>query len=178
LGQWLDKREGVIFTNWIEEIFPEHLQHIWGADFGFSIDPSTLIKVAVDKSAKKIYVKEYLYQAGLGTDQLYSIFKTHTGNGLIIADSAEDRLIADLRSKGLNILACEKGPGSISAGINSLLDYTIVVDPDSHNIKKELRNYIWLNKGSKLAIDDYNHTIDPLRYTERYLNNPSFVKML
>lgn len=164
--------EGVIFKNWREQPFPDNLQFIFGADFGFSIDPSTLIKVAIDKGKKEIYVKEYLYQAGLGTDQLYSIFKTHAQHFLIIADCAEDRLISDLKNKGLNIQACEKGAGSISAGINSLLDYTIVVDPESHNLKKELRNYVWLNKGSKLAIDDYNHLLDPLRYCERFLNKP------
>ena len=77
-------------------------------DFGFSIDPDTLIEVAIDKNHKKIYVKEYLYQNGLRMEQLATICSNVVGKGLIIADSAEDRLIVDLRHKGLNIEPIKK----------------------------------------------------------------------
>lgn len=49
----------------------------------------------------------------------------------IIADSAEPRLIEELKRKGNNIKGAKKGQGSVSGGIARMLDYTLVVDPES-----------------------------------------------
>lgn len=173
LGGWLDKAEGVVFNNWSFGKFnPNNLPTSFGLDFGFSIDPDTLIEVAIDKNHKKIYVKEHLYQNGLRMEQLATICSNVVGKGLIIADSAEDRLIVDLRHKGLNIEPIKKG--TIESGITLMLDFDIIVDENSTNIAKELNNYAYLNKGSKLYIDDYNHAIDAIRYNVTYhLDNPN-----
>lgn len=173
LGGWLDKAEGVVFNNWSFGKFnPNNLPTSFGLDFGFSIDPDTLIEVAIDKNHKKIYVKEHLYQNGLRMEQLATICSNVVGQGLIIADSAEDRLIVDLRHKGLNIEPIKKG--TIESGVTLMLDFDIIVDENSSNIAKELNNYAYLNKGSKLYIDDYNHAIDAIRYNVTYhLDNPN-----
>ena len=173
LGGWLDKAEGVVFNNWTFGKFnPNNLPTSFGLDFGFSIDPDTLIEVAIDKNHKKIYVKEHLYQNGLRMEQLATICSNVVGKGLIIADSAEDRLIVDLRHKGLNIEPIKKG--TIESGITLMLDFDIIVDENSTNIAKELNNYAYLNKGSKLYIDDFNHAIDAIRYNVTYhLDNPN-----
>lgn len=93
-------------------------------------------------------------------------------NKLIIADSAEQRLISDLAHKGLNIEPIKKG--TIESGVTLMLDYDIIVDTDSSNIAKEFNNYAYLNKGSKLYIDDFNHAIDAIRYNVTYhLDNPN-----
>lgn len=167
-------RQGAIFDNWGVGEFNNDLPYIYGQDYGFSIDPTTLIKVAVDKVRKIVYVHELLYSTTpMGTD---TIFQTNRQliskpNDLIIADSAEDRLIADLKKKGLNIQPCVKGQGSIQAGITLLQDYRILITPSSHNIKKELSNYIWNDKRAGIPIDAFNHAIDPLRYTVTHLTN-------
>ena len=173
LGGWLDKAEGVVFTNWQFGMFnPNNLPTSFGLDFGFSIDPDTLIEVAIDKDHKKIYVKEHLYQNGLRMEELAKICLDKAGNKLIIADSAENRLIVDLRHKGLNIEPIKKG--TIESGITMMLDYDIIVDNESSNIAKELNNYAYLNKGSKLYIDDFNHAIDAIRYNVTFhLDNPN-----
>lgn len=173
LGGWLDKAEGVVFNNWSYGKFnPNELPTSFGLDFGFSIDPDTLIEVAIDKSHKKIYVKEHLYQNGLRMEQLATICLNKADNKLIIADSAEDRLIVDLRHKGLNIEPIKKG--TIESGITMMLDFDIIVDESSTNIAKELNNYAYLNKGSKLYIDSFNHAIDAIRYNVTYhLDNPN-----
>ena len=48
-------------------------------------------------------------------------------------------------------------------------DYQIVVTERSSNIRKELSNYCWNDKKAGIPIDDYNHTIDPIRYTLKEL---------
>ena len=169
LGAWLEKAIGVVFTNWSFGAFnPDNLQVSYGQDFGFSIDPTTLIGVAIDKKHKKIYVQEHLYKPKLTTSEIAHINKEVCGHSLIVADSAEPRLINELASLGCNIIGAEKGPGSISLGIALLLDYQIIVEHNSSNMAKELNNYIYADKGSKLFVDDFNHLIDPLRYNVTY----------
>jgi len=175
LGGWLDKAEGVVFDRWQYGKFnPNHLQTSYGQDYGFSVDPTTLIEVAIDKSKKIIYVKELLYKPRLTTTQIAAINLSNAERKLIVGDSAEPRLIDELRSKGCNIKPVEKGAGSISAGIALMQDYNIIVEPNSINIAKELNNYVYADKGSKLYVDAFNHAIDAIRYNVYYhLGKPS-----
>lgn len=172
LGGWLDKAEGVVFTNWsFGEFNPDGLQTSCGMDFGFSIDPDTLTEVAIDKSKKKLYLKEHIYKNGIKTHELAPMILSKVGDKLIIADSAEPRLIEDLKHLGVNIQAVKKG--TIESGINRMLDYEIIVQPNSSNIAKELNNYAYKDKGSQLYIDNWNHAIDGVRYNVIYhLDNP------
>jgi phage terminase large subunit len=173
MGGWLDKAEGVVFNNWSFGKFnPDNLQTSCGMDFGFSVDPDTLTEVAIDRKHKKIYLKELLYQNGLKTDVLVQMLLDRVGRKLIVADSAEPRLIADLKSKGVNIVPVKKG--TIESGITIMLGYEIILDPDSSNIAKEFNNHVYADKGSKLYIDDFNHAIDGSRYNIIYhLDNPN-----
>ena len=173
LGGWLDKAEGVVFNNWSFGAFnPNGLQTSCGMDFGFSVDPDTLTEVAIDRVKKKIYLKELLYSNGLKTDVLVKMLLDRAGNKLIVADSAEPRLIADLKSKGVNIVPVKKG--TIESGITIMLGYELIVEPNSKNIAKELNNHTYADKGSKLYIDDFNHAIDGSRYNIIYhLDRPN-----
>ena len=173
LGGWLDKAEGVVFENWsIGQFNPNGLQTSCGMDFGFSVDPDTLIEIAIDKTKKKIYLKEHIYRNGLKSHDLAKIVLNKVGNKLIVADSAEPRLIEDLRHTGVNIRPVKKG--TIESGITRMQDYELIVDPNSTNIAKELNNYIYADKGSKLYVDSFNHAIDAIRYNVIYhLDNPN-----
>lgn len=167
LGGWLDKAEGVVFTNWKYGTFnPDNLQSSFGQDYGFSIDPTTLVEVAIDRKQKKIYCKEHLYKAKLTTSEIAHINKSVCGNSLIVADSAEPRLIDELAKLGCRIVGTTKGPGSISAGIAIMQDYELIIEGE--NIGKELNNYVYTDKGSKLFLDAYNHIIDAIRYNVSY----------
>jgi phage terminase large subunit len=174
LGGWMDKAEGVVFTNWkFGKFNPDNLQTSFGQDFGFSIDPTTLIEVAIDKNKKIIYVKEHLYKPKLTTSEIAHINLEFAKQSLIIADSAEPRLITELKAQGCNIKETLKGQGSISAGIALMQDYEIIVEENSINIAKELNNYVYADKASKLFVDNYNHAIDAIRYNVFFhLGNP------
>ena len=173
LGGWLDKADGVVFDRWsIGEFNPDNLQVSCGMDFGFSIDPDSLTSIAINKKHKKIYLKEEIYRNGLKSHELAKIVLDKVGQTLIIADSAEPRLIADLRHLGVNIKAVKKG--TIESGITRMQDYELIVTPESTNIAKELNNYVYADKGSKLYVDNYNHAIDGIRYNIIYhLDNPN-----
>lgn len=163
LGGWLNKAEGVVFTNWQIDEFKEVNKSVYGQDFGFSIDPTTLIQVSVDKDRKQIYCKELLYKTGLTTSQIYDENNRYCGaNNLIIADSAEPRLISELQSRGLNIKGIKKP--TIIERIALVQDYKLIIDPNSTNLVKELNNYVWHDSKSQTPIDDYNHLLDALGY--------------
>ena len=167
--------EGVVFENWEVGEFDDSLQYIYGQDYGFVNDPTTLIKVAIDKKKKILYLYECYYTKGMTTNQIFEANSRFAGNTLIVADSAEPRLIEELRARGNNIVAAKKGQGSVSEGLLSMLDYKIIVDPNSHNLMSELRNYVWLDGRSKIVIDAYNHCIDAMRYAFTYLKGDKFV---
>jgi len=172
LGGWLDKAEGVVFTNWsFGEFNPNNLQTSCGMDFGFSVDPDTLTEVAIDKKQKKIYVKEHIYRNGLKVDDLATLILEKVGKKLIISET-DPRLVADLKHRGCNIKQHKKG--LIEVGITLMLEYQIIVEPNSSNIAKELNNYAYSDKTSKLYVDAFNHSIDGFRYNVEYhLRNPN-----
>lgn len=173
IGRWADIAQGAIITNWEEGAFNDNLPYAYGQDYGFSIDPTTLIKVAIDEGKKRVYVKEEYYETKqLGTNQVYQINKSRIArpDDLIVGDSQEGRLIMDLNELGLNIIECEKGPGSVKAGLSALDDYTMVIDPASINILREVKTYVWNDKKAGIPVDKNNHAIDAIRYAFRKLS--------
>ena len=173
LGGWLDKAEGVIFTNWSIGKYENVGTTVYGQDFGFSNDPTTLIECNIDASNKRIYINECFSLQALTTSQIYNLNRQYVNDALIVADSAEPRLISELANLGLNIVPTIKGQGSVTYGISLLQDYDLIVTPESINLIKELNNYCWLEKKSNTPIDKHNHLIDALRYAVSYqLENP------
>jgi len=173
LGAWMSKAEGVIFSNWTIGEFKISSVSVWGQDYGFAADPSTLVEVNIDKANKTIYLKECFYLPRLTTSQIAELNQKHARDGLIVADSAEPRLITELK-RHCNVKPSIKGQGSVTYGISLLQDYDLVVSPDSTNLIKELNNYRWLERKSNTPIDKYNHLIDAVRYAVGYqLQNPN-----
>ena len=174
LGSWLNKAEGVIFDNWTIGEFKRSSVSVWGQDYGFAADPSTLVECNIDTSSKTIYLKECFYLQRLTTSQIAELNLKHSKGGLIIGDSAEPRLLSEIKAKGCNVKPSIKGHGSVIYGISLLQDYDLVVTPDSTNLIKELNNYCWLEKKSKTPVDKWNHIIDAIRYAVGYqLQNPN-----
>ena len=165
LGAFLDVAEGVIFSNWMIGPFDDSWPFLFGQDYGYSIDPTTLVKVAIDKVNRKIYLDEKLYKPNLTTSQIYTFIKDIVGNSEVIGDNSEPRLIEELKALGINIKPCVKGAGSIGEGIKIMEDYQLIVTPTSTNLIKELNNYIWSDRKSNTPIDMYNHILDAARYS-------------
>lgn len=176
MGGWLNKSEGAIFNNWEYGEFDTSLPYSYGQDFGFFPDPDVNIKVAIDTKRKRIYTKEMFTLNNAGTDELAEVIINRLDDKQIVADCAEPRLISDLKNKGINIIAVKKGSGSILAGIKQMQDYTIIVDPESVEIGKELNNYAWSDKKSGVPIDAFNHRIDAIRYNVSTRLRPIVIK--
>ena len=174
-GNWIERSEGVIYTNWKLGEFQEVSPAIFGADFGFSQDENVLLKTSIDRDRKIIYVQLCFYLKALTTSDLRTLYRKHAGDSLIIADSSEVRLIHELKNT-CNILPSIKGQGSVTFGIAMIQDFDLVIHNDDQavHLVKELNNYIWLDRKSNTPIDKYNHALDSLRYAISYqLKNPN-----
>ena len=174
-GNWIEKAEGVIFTNWKLGKFQEVSPSVYGQDYGFANDENSLVQTSIDSANKIIYLKLCFYLKGLTTSQIRELNKKHAGDSLIVADSAEPRLIHELRTT-CNIVPSIKGQGSITYGIAMLQDYDLIIDDGEETVPliKELNNYSWLEKKSQTPIDKYNHALDAIRYAVGYqLKNPT-----
>tara|TARA_R110002073_G_scaffold167297_1_gene324033 strand:+ start:903 stop:1850 length:948 start_codon:yes stop_codon:yes gene_type:complete len=150
----------------------------YGMDFGFSNDPSTLVSVYTKDI--NLYVKEHLYRTAMTTTDIHKfLLSEELSSKPIYADSAEPRLISELRRMGHNIFPSLKGKDSINAGIDLLKRYKINILSTSSNAISEFRNYKWKEDKSgallNTPIDDNNHIIDPCRYaTYSILSKPRF----
>ena len=158
---------GKVFRNWQElDIFP-NIDYWYGLDFGFSNDPTAVIKVAKEKNS--IFVEELIYQIELTNADIAKLLKQRGYKGeIIICDSAEPKSIQELKLLGINAIPADKKPGSIMEGIDYLKRHNVLLTRGSADIWKEYKHYKWqkdrdgnfLNK----PVDMFNHGIDALRY--------------
>ena len=160
--------ESLIYHDWQPcEFFPKDVDVLFsGLDFGFSNDPTALIRIA--KLGNKLYLDEVIYQTGLTNSDLAKRIKLYPDKlGEIYADSADPKSIEELRREGLPIKKAVKGNDSVNAGISKLREYEVYYTRRSKNIKKEVDNYQWMMVGGKQInkpIDDFNHALDSIRY--------------
>ena len=166
LGGWLDKAEGVVFNNWKVGPFNDSAEFIFGQDFGFSVDPTTLIKVAIDRDRKRMWIKTMFAKPGLSTKAIGELNRRYAEDNLIICDNAEPRLISELQEY-CNLKPTIKRKGSILSGIALVQDYDLIIDADSIELIKELNNYVWHERNEK-PVDKWNHQLDALRYSAQY----------
>ena len=173
LGDW-GIIDGLVFDNWkIEEFDHTKIKGelLVGLDFGYVNDPTALVCSILDEQNKKLYIFDEHCQKGMLNDAIAQmIVDKGYGKSTIIADSAEQKSIEEIKRKGIyRIKPAVKGGGSIVQGIQQLLQYDIIVHPSCEETIKELENYAWdVDKegtGINKPIDAYNHCIDALRYS-------------
>ena len=148
-----------------------------GMDFGFTNDPTALVKIY--KKELNLYIEELLYRTMMTTNDIHNFLKNNIIDQTIYADSAEPRIIEELRRMGWSIRPSLKGKDSINAGIDLLKRYKLHIHKDSINAIQEFRNYKWKeDRSGKLTNtpeDKNNHITDAVRYaTYSILSKPNF----
>lgn len=146
-----------------------------GLDFGYINDPTALVASIITEN--RIYIFKEWGGVGMLNDFIASgIERLGFGKSLIIADSAEQKSIDELKKYGITkIKPCVKGKGSILQGIQKVQQYEIVVHPDCENVIEELQNYSWkkdkdTNEYINEPVDLFNHYMDALRYSMQVLD--------
>ena len=160
--------EGACIPDWKEiDTVPQEARLLgYGMDFGYSVDPTTLI--ALYKWNDSYVYDEVLYQKGMLNRDISRFLESHDIRENITADSAEPKSIAELQGYGHNIHGVSKGRDSVVYGINLMNQNEIYVTSRSKNLKRELGGYIWSTdkEGNKTQKPSGLHPdcIDAARY--------------
>ena len=170
--------EGVCIPDWKEiDRIPEDARLLaYGMDFGYSVDPTTLI--ALYKWNDAYIYDEVLYKKGMLNRDISRFISQQDIKENIVADSAEPKSIAELTQYGHNVYPVSKGRDSVVYGINLINQNEIYVTARSKNLKRELQGYIWAKdkEGNTLQKPSGEHPdcIDAARYVlTDQLENPN-----
>lgn len=162
---------GLIFQNvtWIDS-FPKDIKYMYGLDFGYTNDPTAIVKVGVSTSG--IYAELLCYEpidnAQTIADFLKGIKIYHSDR--ITADSADKyndtSMVTDLQNLGWwNVVKVDKGKG-INWRIGLMKKHKIHIVRNV-NAKREQENYKWREVNGILTnqpIDKFNHFWDAFGY--------------
>lgn len=172
LGKYQSHSSARVFNNWRIEDFvaPRGATFRFGADWGFSVDPSVLVRCHLD--GRTMYVDYEAYMVGCEIDQLPDLFDRvpDSRKYFITADSARPETISYMRRHGYpKISAAIKGARSLEEGVEWLKSFDIVVHPRCENLITELTSYRYkVDPMTELVLpqleDKHNHVIDSLRY--------------
>jgi phage terminase large subunit len=194
LGEYQRASEARVFTNWRVEEFetPDDSRFYFGADWGFSIDPTVLVRCFI--SGRTLFVDYEAWKVGCDMDYTPALFAGSDPrwknplkwNGIpgamkwrITADSSNPQAISYLKRQGFSVEPSIKGTGSVEEGIEFLKSYDIIVHPRCQHVIDELSTYSFeIDKRTeeilpKLA-DKKNHTIDSLRYAVEDVRRSSY----
>lgn len=169
---------GNVFENIIQrEITDEKIAEFdrirMGIDWGWYPDPFHWSKVYFDSARRLLYILDE-YRCNKQSNQMTAEYliknKRVQPEDLIVADSAENKSIADYRSFGVNCVAARKGPGSVDYSMKWLQSLNgIVIDSRRTPCTlKEFLNYEYERSKNGEIISGYpdrdNHAIDSVRY--------------
>jgi len=143
----------------------------YGADWGFSVDPNTLIECWV--KGDTLYIRREVYGHGIEINDTPEFFnhipdaRKHT----VRADNARPELISYMNHhKWPRVVAADKWPGSVEDGVSKLRSYNIVIDPSCVHTIEEAR--LWRYKRDRLTGDilptllkGNDHCWDAVRYS-------------
>lgn len=176
LGHYNTKSDAQIFAGKIAIDEFEPASHwsgpYFGADWGFSVDPTALVRFWIDERSNRLYIEYEAYGHRVDIDQTPALFDTIPGvrTSTIRADNARPETINYMQKRGFNIIAADKWKGSVEDGISWLRSFEkIVIHERCRNMQDEARLYSW--KMDKLTgdptpdiMDKWNHLWDALRY--------------
>lgn len=172
LGEYQRNSGSRVFRNWSVEEFerPPGTVFRFGADWGYAIDPSCLVRCSID--GNRLYVDYEAYMIGCEITQLPDLFDRvpESRKWFITADSARPETISHMQRNGFpKINAAIKGAKSLEEGVAFLQAYDIVVHPRCQHVIDELTLYSYktdplTGKVTPILEDKNNHLIDALRY--------------
>jgi phage terminase large subunit len=175
-GECITRSDAQVFSGkWVVRDFEEPRDisggPYYGSDFGFSIDPTTLVRCFIVDNT--LYISHEVGGVGVDLDEtakLYSDVPDYD-KYVIRADSARPETISYLKKNNhLRMEPVKKWSGSVEDGVSHIRSYDqVVIHPRCKNTAKEFRLYSY--KIDRLSgdvmrdiVDANNHYIDAIRY--------------
>ena len=180
--------EGQVFDFKVVDAMPDADGYVesWGMDFGFSADPTTIIRTLIHTGRREIFADELLWQTGMTNPEIAAALKgmgigrQGSGSPTVWADCAEPKSIAEVAGYGLDVKASDKRI-AVREQLQTLRGWTIYVTRRSANLLNEGRKYMYKQRTdgtfTNEPIEFFNHGIDALRYAVVSMtNNPGYGK--
>lgn len=163
----------------------------FGADWGFSLDPSTAVKCwievlekdkPIEKARKNLYIEYAEFGKKIELDEYEAFYdggefqgRRHSGvpgirKGKIMGDCSLPATISHVRSKGFDVVGAEKWPESVTDGVTVLKSfYKIIIHTRCKEMQQEARLYSYkIDRMTKHIttdiVDKFNHGWDAVRY--------------
>ncbi|RFT09525.1 PBSX family phage terminase large subunit [Providencia rettgeri] len=197
-GAYLENSDKQVLANkYVVQSFPDDLYQkadrlLFGGDFGFAKDPSTLIRMFM--LDRNLYIEYEAYGSGVELNDMWKFYAGKDGatdkqleewevtddakfTGIpearkwpIKADNSRPETISHIKTQGFNISAAKKWQGSVEDGITHLRGFKqIIIHPRCKETAKEARLYSYKTDritGEVLPViqDANNHCWDAVRY--------------
>ena len=165
----LGEVEGKIYTNWKLDVDLPHEARLErrGLDFGYAHDPACLVDIYYYNGG--YIVDELLFRVGMKNRQIADVILNQPDpNVLTVADSAEPKSIEEMQEYGVNVIGANKGPGSVTQGIQWVQGQQISVTRRSKNIREAYKNYMWKTDRDGNILSEPDHymsdAMDAIRY--------------
>ena len=160
---------GRIYSGWQEIDAVPHearLERYW-VDFGYTNDPTSIGAVYYYNGG--YILDELAYQYEMSNKDIADLIKLQPKKGIIVADSAEPKSIAELKRYGLTVVSAEKGKDSITNGIQVVQEQQLSITRSSVNTINEYEKYCWhvdkaTGEVANYPEDRFNHSMDGIRY--------------
>jgi phage terminase large subunit len=180
-GQYAHRTDSAVFRNWKIEALdvPSGTRPYYGADWGFSVDPTVLVRCYVFPETRVLYIDAEASGVGVEIDKTPALFDSiangpedelHPRKWPIMADSARPETISYMSNHGYpQIERARKGSGSVEEGVEFIKSYDVIIHPNCKRVVDEFTFYAY--ERDKLTdevlpslLDKDNHTIDAVRY--------------
>ncbi len=190
LGEYASMSEARVFRNWTVGTMdvPASARPYYGADWGFSVDPTVLVRCYVLKEQGKLYVDACISRTNVQITATPAFFDTldegQARKWPMRADSARPETIVHMQTHGYpNIVGAKKGAGSVDEGVEFLKSFDIVVHPNCRPVIDEMTLYSYetdklTNEVLPKLADKHNNTIDALRYAVEALRRAGDVGLV
>ena len=163
---------GLVFPNWEmidDDLYSKNEDFFWGIDFGYTNDPTCIIKAY--RIGKTIFLKEIFYEVGASASQIAQVL---IANGYSkscehVYCEHDPQMIRELHRWGIRAKNALKGQGSIQNGILLCNQFDIKYTSSSRNMKREQGLYVYeedkvTGKHTNVPVDRNNHSFDAARY--------------
>jgi phage terminase large subunit len=171
LGGYVKFSEARVFKNWIIKEFeaPKNAVLLFGVDWGFSPDPTVLLRGYVE--GRELYIEHEAYQVECEIEDTKHLFLTVPQSELWMLNCASDRpeRVKSIQRAGFKAKAIPREQHSIQEGVDFLRGFRINVHPRCTRTIAEMRLYS--RKVDKLSgkvlpeiEDKHNHCIDAMRH--------------
>lgn len=147
------------------------LTYYYGVDWGFSTDPTVIIKCFFADDMKTLYIVDEVVGQHTELDNLPELFSRIVPNKqqVVWADNSRPETISHMVRRGWNVCAAPKWSGSIEDGIEFLRGFKIIIAPHCEHTIKEFELYSYATdrltgEPTTNILDANNHAIDALRY--------------